>query len=322
MPEQIEKVIRIIKSYSMRLWIINPSICLMIVLSLLSLFVSTLGLLSDYFNSSLADSRWIKPFKFGLSLSLYGMSMLLISKFLSQDRKLLYWTSMFAFIGSTVELAAIFFQSLCLHPVILHPASLFAGIESILWYTIKLAIMPVAFSDLVMLAMLLRQKSLPPVLGSAICWGALLAALGFIPGFMMLMPEALQHPFSAEIAINNKNDLHTLLNPSGADLRIAHFVGLHALQIFPLLAIYINSLKLSKLRKELLVSNFGYTYSALILTLVWQAMKNEPIVTPSLQTLAVLLVIFSLSIVCAVMTLFSWRCHQFVRVVLRRFVFP
>ena len=71
------------------------------------------------------------------------------------------------------------------------------------------------------------------------------------------------------------------------DLRPAHFVGIHALQILPLFGLAILKFfpGLSEARKELLVSNARLTYLGIILVLTFQALSAEPLLEPGYQTM-------------------------------------
>jgi hypothetical protein len=91
------------------------------------------------------------------------------------------------------------------------------------------------------------------------------------------------------------------------DLRVAHFVGIHALQFFPLAAFLVMKAlpRLTKLRQELLISNIGITYGATIALLTRQAILAEPLTSPSHHTLAYAVLLALVSINAAVYILFA-----------------
>jgi hypothetical protein len=74
----------------------------------------------------------------------------------------------------------------------------------------------------------------------------------------------------------------------GGDLRVAHFIGLHGLQILPLAGYLINraSHRLGSKHRLALVWLAGLGYFGLILLTFWQAMRGQSIVAPDLLTLA------------------------------------
>jgi hypothetical protein len=77
---------------------------------------------------------------------------------------------------------------------------------------------------------------------------------------------------------------------TGGDLRVPHFVGLHALQIIPLVAWGFSRpalrRRLNDRRRTALVVIAGLGYLALLLILTWQALRGQSVVAPDSLTLA------------------------------------
>jgi hypothetical protein len=71
----------------------------------------------------------------------------------------------------------------------------------------------------------------------------------------------------------------------GGDLRVAHFVGLHGLQVLPLIAALITVLVSSAVMKKALVHGVGVTYSLFIAVVYVQALSGESVTQPSSLTL-------------------------------------
>jgi hypothetical protein len=77
---------------------------------------------------------------------------------------------------------------------------------------------------------------------------------------------------------------------TGGDLRVGHFVGMHALQVLPLLAAALLAVPGRALpgRARLhLVRLAGAGYLALLALLTWQALRGQPVAVPDATTLAV-----------------------------------
>ena len=72
------------------------------------------------------------------------------------------------------------------------------------------------------------------------------------------------------------------------DLRVPHFLGLHAIQILPLLAGLLARRVASSVRRVRAVMTVGASYAALLGVLLTQALTGESVVAPSATTLAVL----------------------------------
>jgi len=179
---------------------------------------------------------------------------------------------------------------------------------------VKIAIMPVALAVVAIFALLLRQKELPPVVGSALHWAVFLTIIGLVPGILMILPDPLQDA----ITQYKQFDGHTVGFPEGGpglpvigwstvagDLRIAHFVGIHALQILPLIGFAIIKIfpGLSVRRQRALVWNAGITYLSVIVLLTWQALQGESIISASPSTLAAGILVAIASISAALFTI-------------------
>ena len=113
----------------------------------------------------------------------------------------------------------------------------------------------------------------------------------------MTMPTSAQRASMARHESVTAAGAHTVGAPDGGpgiagvgwskqhgDLRVPHFLGLHALQIIPLLVWW--------RRKSTLPFVFAISgsYLALYLLLIWQALRGESIAEPSSSTLMALAV--------------------------------
>ncbi|WP_309232223.1 hypothetical protein [Micromonospora tarensis] len=74
---------------------------------------------------------------------------------------------------------------------------------------------------------------------------------------------------------------------TGGDLRIGHFVGLHALQVLPILAILLSRFanRLDERTRARLVVVAGAAYGVLTVLLTWQALRGQPLLRPDALTL-------------------------------------
>lgn len=279
-----------------------PTLVLLVLFSLSCLMLSLLGLGFDhrYINGELA---WIKPCKFSISLALYGASLIWLSRFLTAHKRLWQITCYGALMGSVIEITAIVIQVLRGTTSHFNTAT---PLDAALYFAITAAIMPVALALLCIFIMLLGQRSLPPVLGLAIRWGLFLTLVGLIPGILMLLPDQLQDVVTA----HQQFDGHTIGYPEGGpglpwlgwstvagDLRVAHFVGLHALQILPLIGFVVSTVlqNISQSKQKALVLIAGFSYLACICLLTWQALHAESIVAPSVQTLSLSFILFAIT---------------------------
>ena len=76
-------------------------------------------------------------------------------------------------------------------------------------------------------------------------------------------------------------------SPEHGDLRVPHFLGLHALQALPLVAFAIGGLRRVRAEVRLqLVRVAAASYAALAVILTWQALRGQSVVAPDAVTLA------------------------------------
>lgn len=258
----------------------------LITFCIITLLLSALGHLCDHSIYSL--STWLKPAKFAVSILLYAASFNIFQRYISGQNRLIRFAMSASVLGGFIELASSLTQA-----ALTWSAHSNAGVEDALLITGRLAIMPLAFLDLIFFAVLMREKNLPPVMGSALKWGLLLTAIGFIPGFILMAPEHVQVALS-----------HHAFCSSG-NLRIAHFIGIHALQIIPLLALYLerfdSQLSIGEQLNILRIS--GFSYFALIQILTWQALRNEMILAPSRESTQLISIWLFSTFVALVVTL-------------------
>lgn len=287
-------------------WHNNRPLFLLVAFSSICLAVSVTGLICDHRIINY-EHAWVKPFKFSASLAVYGLTLIWFSHYLTRHYNFFQWTCRAALGGAVVELLAIMLQ------VVRGTSSHFntaTSFDHIIFATITSAIIPVAFAMIALFAMLMREENLPAVLGLSIKWGVFLTLIGFIPGMLMILPQQVQDM----IVCCRQFDGHTVGLSGGGpglpflgwstiagDLRVAHFAGIHGLQVLPFLGLLLDRLckSISVGRQRLFVWNAGVTYLGCICILTWQALRTESIVAPSMGTLALYFCLVFVSVVGA-----------------------
>ena len=258
------------------------------------------------------EHAWIKPCKFSISLSIYGLTLIWFSRFLTNHKSFFQKVCNAALAGTLVELSAIIMQ--VMRGTTSHFNRTTPFDHAVFWVTAA-AIIPVAFGTVALFVMLLREKNLPPVIGLTLKWAVFLTVIGCIPGVMMILPDAVQDLITSA----KQFDGHTVGFTEGGpglpwigwstvagDLRVAHFAGIHALQILPILG-YLTIRFLggfSTLRQELLIWDAGLTYFGCIALLTFQALSAESIVAPSAHTILLGSIILISSVASAAGTIY------------------
>jgi hypothetical protein len=150
--------------------------------------------------------------------------------------------------------------------------------------------------------LLTRQKLSDPAFAWSLRLGLFIALVGAGLAFLMTQPTPAQmaemQAGRAPVEVGAHSVGVTDGGPGlpfvgwsteGGDLRVAHFVGLHGLQVLPSVGFVINRLfgaRLSERRRAALVWTLGLGYLGLTLLLAWQALRGQSIVAPDAVTWA------------------------------------
>lgn len=212
----------------------------------------------------LGVNRWLKPFKFYASVGIMILTITWLMYYLNNQKKVSTW-SRIIFITMFFENGIIFMQSVRKTTSHFNQTSALNGVLFsimgilILIFTIMMILVCISF---------FRQKqfSIP----DRYVWGIRLGLVFFVI-------------FSIEGGVMVGLLKHTIGGPDGepglplvnwsnqyGDLRVAHFVGLHSLQVLPLFGNYVSGSK----RQSIIFSIFYFLIAA---TLFFQAMKGIPL---------------------------------------------
>jgi hypothetical protein len=261
------------------------------------------------------DPAWLKPFKFAVSISVYCASLLWILQFLQGRETLVRRTGWIIALVMWIEVVAIFGQAARGRVSHFNNAT---ALDGIIYNIMGVAIMTAFVVHVIVSIALLRQKDgPPPAFRSALNAALWITALGMGLAFLMTAPTteqiaALKTGLQPEFI-----GAHTVGAPdggpgiwltgwsaSGGDLRIGHFVGLHALQALPLLGWFVSRQKSSVPAQVRLVRAVSVSYLAVTLAVTLQALRGQPLLQPDTWTLGS----FALALTPAVIgTLFRTR---------------
>ena len=212
----------------------------------------------------LGVSRWLKPYKFYVSVGIMVLTMGWLLHYLNNTKKIkryswLIFISMFFENGLIVTQAirnttSHFNVTSSLNGIIFQAMGIF-----ILIFTITIALVCISFFKQ-------KQFSIP----AAYVWGIRLGILFFLifslEGGMMIgiMKHTVGGPDGGEgLPIVNWSTQY-------GDLRIAHIIGIHALQVLPLFGYFISKSKTQTIL-------FSAVYFILASVLFLQAMKGIPL---------------------------------------------
>src|SRR5580704_4109729 len=269
--------------------------------TMLVTFLATLvGIFVDHRDITGAPA-WLKPAKFAISVSVYCFTFVWLLGFVEGHRRLVRLVANVTVASLIAEMMVILTQAARGTTSHFNQTT---PLNTALWFTMGAFIVLVWMMNLVLAIMLLRQ----PMPDRAFAWslrlGLLISAIGMATAFLMVAPTPEQtaanagrhgpHMVGAH-SVGVRDGGHGLpvfgWSTAGGDLRAAHFVGLHALQVLPLLGWLLTRRKgvlalLVGSDRLALVWSAGVTYLGLVLMLTWQALRGQSVVHPDTKTVA------------------------------------
>ncbi|MGC4850927.1 hypothetical protein ACLQ3F_27175 [Micromonospora sp. DT15] len=234
---------------------------------------------------------WLKPFKFAVSFVLYGATLAWMLSLLPRRSRAVETAVVIIVAVAVVENAWIVGQ------VIRGQASHFndsTPLNTALFAVMGAAIMVLFFAHLVIGIVVLIQRIPDRVAATAVGWGLGLSLLGMLAAVPMALPmqdpgiEGIGGAHSVGVPDGGPGLAIVGWSTTGGDLRIGHFVGLHALQALPILAILLSrfATRLDERTRVRLLVVAGGAYGVLTVLLTWQALRGQPLLRPDAGTLA------------------------------------
>jgi hypothetical protein len=214
----------------------------------------------------LGINAWIKPLKFFLSSILFVWTMGWLMTYLNEERKVIIysWVVILVF---AFELVYIVWQAAKGELSHFNISSAFNGI--------MFSLMGIAISVMTAwtgyIAFLFFQKSFP-TLSEAYVWGIRLGLVLFVIFAFAggIMAAKLSHNVGGEMITSKGLPVLNWSRQFG-DLRVAHFFGMHALQILPLIGFYV-----SKTKSSIII--IAMVYAILITATLVQAIMGKPLI--------------------------------------------
>jgi hypothetical protein len=264
-----------------------------------------LGALAAFLVGIVADPRvitgvpaWLKPAKFAISTAIYMLTLAWIFTSLSEWprlRRLVGRATVGIFILEVAIIALQAWRGTTSHFNASTPfnATLFAVMGS--------AIVVQTLMSVLVAVALWRQRFEDRALGWALRTGMVITIAGASLGGMMTRPTESQLAQIAETRQVSLVGAHTVGAPDGGpglpgtgwsvehgDLRVPHFIGLHALQVLPVIALLLWWRRIDDARRARLMVVAGSSYATIFLILIWQALRGQALINPDALTLGAL----------------------------------
>ncbi|MBD0712251.1 MULTISPECIES: hypothetical protein [unclassified Streptomyces] len=241
---------------------------------------------------------WTKPFKFSVSFVAYGLTLAWMLSLLPRGRRVGWWAGTVLTLTGTVEMVLITLQVIRGTQSHFNNATPF---DNAVFQLMGATVLVLWLSALVIAVLLLRARILDRALAWAVRLSSLIALAGTAVGYLMVRPtpEQLARPDSPILGAHSVGTPDggpsmplTGWAETGGDLRIAHFFGMHALQLLPLLLFALTALatRFTRLADERVRLRLTLTasavYTAVFALLTWQALRGQALLSPDGTTLA------------------------------------
>jgi hypothetical protein len=240
---------------------------------------------------------WLKPAKFALSIGLYSLTLAWAFPHITgwvKTRKIVSYTTAVALV---IEIIIISLQAARGRPSHFNVAT---PLDALLFRVMGGAIVVQTLTSVAVAVALCRQRFSDRALGWALRLGMIITILGASTGGLMPVPtpDQLTDAHTGQMTLSGA---HTVGAPDGGpgvigtgwslthgDVRVPHFLGLHALQCLPLLWVLLRRTRWSETARARLVQTAAGSYAGLFAILLWQALRGESVVAPGDLTLGVL----------------------------------
>jgi len=241
---------------------------------------------------------WLKPFKFAVSFLIYVATLAWMISLMQRGRRVARRAGTVVAVTGFIEVGLIAMQAARGRQSHFNIAT---TLDTAI-YAAMATTVAVLYAGTIVLAVLLLMQRIPD---RATAWtlrlGLLITLVGMGLAYLMVMPT----PEQRAVGVSTIVGAHSVGVPdggpglpligwstTGGDLRVPHFVGIHALQALPLLAIALTALarRFPRLRdgdvrlRLVLVAAAGY--AGLVALVTWQALRGQPLIRPDGVTLA------------------------------------
>ncbi len=261
---------------------------------------------------------WMKPAKFAASIGVYTLTLAWVFSYLPawvRTRRAAGWITVATLVIEVIIIDVQAWRGATSH---FNVGTLFDGV---LFSIMGVAIVAQTFAAVAVAAALWRQQFADRATGWALRLGMTISIIGAMSGGLMTTPTRAQLEDARAGHRMTIAGAHTVGAPDGGpglpgtgwsrehgDLRVAHFLGLHALQMLPLLSLAVARRGWQEARRVRLTLAASASYVALFGLLMWQALRGQSVLNPDAATLAALAMWVALT--AAAMWMASYRSNS------------
>jgi hypothetical protein len=251
----------------------------------------------------LADPRiitgapaWLKPFKFAVSTAIYSLTLAWIFGWLSdwpRVRRIVGWTTAIVFVLEVALIDLQAWRGTTSHFNVATP------LDATLFFVMGGAILLQTLVSVAVAVALFRQRFADRALGWALRFGMTLTIAGALTGPLMTRPTEAQLADAragGRMTITGAHSVGGLDGGPGlpvtgwsrehGDVRVPHFIGLHAIQALALIAVGVGRWRAPEAVRVRMVLAATGGYASLFLLLLWEALRGQSVMAPDATALA------------------------------------
>ncbi|PZG12061.1 hypothetical protein C1J01_33920 [Nonomuraea aridisoli] len=241
---------------------------------------------------------WVKPLKFAVSFALYSFTWAWLLSLRHRAGRVSWWMGTVLVAAGLTEVVLITFQAARGRHSHFNVST---QLDAAIWIAMGVTIGLLMIANLIAAILVIAERQTDRVNTWTVRIGLVISTLGVSSGALMVTgvpgqtwAETFAGAHSVGVADGGPGLPLVGWSTVGGDLRVAHFVGMHALQLLPLFAMLLAALsaRWAVLRGEevraRLVVVAGLAYAGLFLLVLWQALRGQPLIRPDALTLAAL----------------------------------
>jgi len=241
---------------------------------------------------------WLKPAKFAASIAIYTLTLAWIFSLIpawTRTCRIVGWTTAVTLVLEMVIIGLQAFRGTTSH---FNVATLFDGI---LFGVMGVGILVWTLSTIVVAVALWRHQLRDRALGWALRLGMTITIVGAMSGGLMTQPTRRQLDAAQAGQRMVIAGAHTVGAPDGGpgligtgwstehgDLRVPHFLGLHALQLLPIVSLLLARRGMSDSLRVRLTIVAAASYASLFAILLSQALRGQSVMAPDQLTVTLL----------------------------------
>ncbi len=239
---------------------------------------------------------WLKPFKFAVSTAVYSLTLAWVFGWLSdwpRVRRAVGWTTAIVFVLEVAIIAVQAWRGTISHFNVATP------LDAALFAIMGVAILIQTLASVAVAVALWRQHFTDRALGWALRLGMTLTIAGAMTGPLMTRPTAAQLANARAGSRMTVAGAHSVGGPDGGpglpvtgwsrehgDIRVPHFIGLHAIQAFALAALGLRRWRRPAAVRVRGVLAVAVSYTSLFLLLLLEALRGQSVAAPDAPALA------------------------------------